>query len=184
MRNERRGRPKAIFFLRGTHETLFWKSCLWRVKKSRFTNGWKRDKSESRSKHCSEESYLMRKNNCQLLLLLEVVRFCFVLFLNASIGRARRNIIFDLTVTKTFLQSVRLRKKSIRPRFHIGRRSIVITVDNYRMLRNGLRFPNDMLEKKLRPENDSRPDEPLRRVIISLRLELLFAISFLAVSNQ
>jgi len=51
------------------------------------------------------------------------------------------------------------------------------------MLRNGLRFPNDMLEKKLRPENDIRPEEPLRWVI-SLKLELLFAISFLAVSNQ
>lgn len=51
------------------------------------------------------------------------------------------------------------------------------------MFKNGLRFPNDMLEKKLRPENDIRLVDPPRWVM-SLTPELLFAISFLAVSNQ
>lgn len=51
------------------------------------------------------------------------------------------------------------------------------------MFRNGLRLPNDRFEKKLRPENDIRPVEPVPRVM-SPRPELLFAISFLAVSSQ
>jgi len=46
-----------------------------------------------------------------------------------------------------------------------------------------LRLPNDMLEKKLRLENDIRPEDPLRWLAMSLKPELL-AISVLAVSSQ
>lgn len=57
-------------------------------------------------------------------------------------------------------------------------------ISTNRMFRNGLRFPNDMLEKKLRPENDIPVVELLELVFIPLKPELMFAISFLVISNQ
>jgi len=59
---------------------------------------------------------------------------------------------------------------------------------NYRIntnliFRNGLRFPNDMFEKKLRPENDILPVDPLLQFAV-LPWQPLFANSFLAVNSQ
>jgi hypothetical protein len=51
------------------------------------------------------------------------------------------------------------------------------------MFRNGLRFPNDMFEKKLRPENDILPVDSLLQLAVLPR-QLLFANSFLVVNSQ
>jgi len=51
------------------------------------------------------------------------------------------------------------------------------------MFRNGLRFPNDMFEKKLRPEKDILSVDPLLQLAVLPR-QLLFANSFLVANSQ